>query len=805
MNFFTEKFNGKTVFLDGATGSNLVKRGMPAGVCPEKWISENKDVIIGLQREYVEAGSDIIYAPTFGANSIKLAEYGLESKVNELNKLLVSYSKEAANGKALVAGDVTMCGRSLYPVGTLTFDELVECYKEQIKAIYEAGADLLVIETMMSLPETKAAVIAAKETCDLPIMVTLSFDSTQRTLYGSDPVTCAVFFEALGVDAIGANCSAGPDQMTEIIRKMHEVVSIPVIAKPNAGLPELNADNETVYSMDADTFSTCMEAIYDAGATILGGCCGTDPSYIEALHSKFAGKDSNVENNRVKALTGERRTVILNDGGYFKIIGERINPTGKKKLQADLLNGSLSMVRDFASSQEEANADILDINLGMGGIDEEDMFIKAMYEVTGLSSLPLSLDSSNCDVLEKALRLYPGRPLVNSVSMEKGKADRLFPLIKKYGAMFILLPLSDTGLPKDFNEKKSIIDTLISKAEDYGLSKNDIVVDALVTTVSANSNAANEALETIRYCSSIGLSTCCGLSNISFGLPARITVNTAFLTAAMANGLTMAIANPCQRELMSAVLATDMLLGKRGADLRYIDFCSEPVEESSVPVNGTNEVKDDSKAAFDNLFNAVIKGNIDKITELTNEALKFFTPKACLDDILMPAINKVGDLFNEGRFFLPQLISAANAMKASIEILEPLLQTEGSSEAGATVVIATVKGDIHDIGKNLVALMLKNCGYRVIDLGKDVDTDVIIAKACEYDADIIALSALMTTTMTEMRNVVIKAKEAGIKAKVIIGGAVTTEEYAASIEADGYSKDAADCVKLVNAILEENK
>ncbi|MBQ8246689.1 MAG: homocysteine S-methyltransferase family protein [Lachnospiraceae bacterium] len=798
MNFFEQKFGNRIIFLDGATGSNLALRGMPAGVCPEQWILEHEDVLIGLQKEYVNAGTDILYAPTFGGNRIKLAEYGLEDKLVEMNTSLVKIARKAAGDKTLVAGDITMTGKQLYPVGDMQFEELVTIYKEQIAVLAEAGCDLIVIETMMSLQETRAAVIAAKETCDLPVIATLSFEGDGKTLYGTDAVTAALVLEGLGVDAVGINCSTGPEQMKHLVKSMSENVSVPVIAKPNAGMPTLDEGGKTVYSMNADEFAKQSLALIEAGAGIVGGCCGTTPEHIAALHSVCTGMKRPMGKVRDKrVLTSEHKTITFGLDDPFLVIGERINPTGKKALQAELREGKLDMIVNFAVEQEEKGADILDINLGMGGIDENDMLLKTVYEVMGVSHLPLSIDSSKCEVVENALRIYPGRALVNSVSMEEGKAEKLFPLIKKYGAMFILLPLSDAGLPKNLDEKINIIETLLNKAYSYGLTNNDIVVDGLVTTVSANEKAALETLETIRYCKSKGLATVCGLSNISFGLPERSNVNTAFLTMAISQGLTMAIANPSQKELMNAIYATDMLLNKKDAGLRYINKMTGVSDASDIK---NTETQKESHEKI--IHRAVLRGNVSGMVALTETAMQEggLAADYILNQCLLPAINEVGDLFNTGKYFLPQLIASANAMKAAIEYLEPYLQKDSSGENAKTVIIATVKGDIHDIGKNLVALMLKNYGYQVIDLGKDVPTEEIIAKAKETNAEIIALSALMTTTMVEMKHVISAAREAGLSSKIMVGGAVITQEYADEILADGYSKDAAGAVKTAERL-----
>ncbi len=826
------------IYLDGATGSNLVKAGMPSGVCPEQWILEHREVMLQLQKEYVQAGTNILYAPTFTANRVKLAEYHLEKNMSSMIHDLVAISKEAAadtpGHPVYVAGDITMTGEQLRPMGKMELEDLIAIYKEQILCLVDAGADLLVVETMMSLAETRAALIAAKEVCDLPVIATLTFEADGRTLFGTDAKTAAVVLESLGASAIGANCSTGPAQMEGIISDMVSVTTIPIIAKPNAGLPFLDENGTTCYNMEAEEFTEEMQVLVNVGATILGGCCGTTPEFIRQLHDRFGTVAQATATRRpegIRYLTSERITHSFGLEDGFFVVGERINPTGKKALQAQLREGNFEKVIQFAEEQETCGAKVLDINMGMSGIDEKLCMLRALEEVSGVTNLPLSLDSSYVEVLEAALRNYPGRALVNSVSLETEKFEKLLPIVAKYGAMFILLPLSDAGLPKDIEEKKEIIHKIYDRALSLGMRKEDIVVDGLVATVGANPKAALETLETIRYCKSNGFATICGLSNISFAMPERGFVNTAFLTLAIQSGLTMAIANPSQEMLMSCALATDLLLNKEEAALRYIEYAGgvkERREEKEAELSrklalleqqGTKadstdntEVPSAVTASKDTpqinemqekLKTAVLKGNRNGIVKITNEALESGEkPVELLNQVLLPAINLVGEYFDQGKYFLPQLIASAEAMKNSIEVLEPLLQTGNSGEEMPVVVIATVEGDIHDIGKNLVALMLKNHGFHVIDLGKDVPQAKILETAKEHHAEFIALSALMTTTMQRMREIVAAAKQEGITAKIIIGGAVITQEYADEIGADGYSKDAADAVKLAKSLME---
>lgn len=810
---FRELVKKDPVLLDGATGTNLQKAGMPVGVCPEQWILENSEVLIDLQKRYVEAGTDILFAPTFTASRIKLKEYGLEDHLEEMNRKLVALSKEAAKGtNALVAGDLTMTGEQLYPLGDLMFEDLVDVYKEQAKIIAEAGADLFVVETMMSLQECRAAVLAIREVCDLPVMVSLTYNEDGRTLYGTDPVTAVVVMQSLGADAVGMNCSTGPEAMLEPIAKMAEYATIPLLAKPNAGMPEL-IDGQTVFNVEPEEFAEVGKKLVEEGAAIIGGCCGTTPEHIRALKEAVKGipVKSPLQTKR-RMLTSERKSVEITLDGRFMVIGERINPTGKKKLQAELKEGSLNLVRTMALEQEENGASILDINMGMNGIDEKEMMLRTIYEVTSTVDCPLCIDSSHVDIIEAALRIYPGRALINSISLEKEKFEKLLPIAKKYGAMFILLPLSDEGLPKDSAEKHGIIRTIMDEAVRIGMAKEDIIVDGLVATIGANPNAALECFETFSYCKNeLELPTACGLSNISFGLPERTYVNTAFLTMAIANGLTMAIANPSQELLMNAAFASDMLLNKKESDIRYIErmnFLSEKyagmerVMVQKTPA-GTSAAGGETRkeSTGSGVFQAVLKGNKEHVLEEVKKMLDGGAkPDEIINEHLIAAINEVGELFDKKKYFLPQLISSANTMKLAIEYLEPMLE-RSNTEAMATIVVATVEGDIHDIGKNLVVLMLKNYGYHVIDLGKDVPADVIVDTAMNEGAKVIGLSALMTTTMMRMKDVVELAKEKGCTAKIVIGGAAITESFSDEIGADGYSKDAAECVKLVERLL----
>ncbi len=799
---FRENTSRKVFILDGATGTELQKRGMPAGVCPELWAIENPRALSEIQEAYAEAGSDIIYTCTFGGNRVKLDEFGLGDRTIEMNKRLAEISRQAAGGKCLVAGDLASTGRFLRPLGDMAFEECVNVYKEQVKGLLEGGVDLFVIETMLDIQEARAALIAVKESCGLPVCVSMSFDESKRTLTGTDPVTALITLQSLGADAVGCNCSTGPELMLEIISMMKPYARIPLMAKPNAGLPRL-VDGSTVFDMGAEEFGTYAEDFIRAGASLLGGCCGTSPEYIKELRQKCSGlKPMPVDCKPYSALTSSTKTAFLGAGLPVAVVGERINPTGKKKLKEELKQGLTGEVRRLAAEQIENGAHVLDVNVGMPGIDEKETMVKLIELLTGTAGLPLCLDSSSPEVLEAALRIYPGRALVNSISLEKVKLERLLPVAAKYGAMFILLPLSDDGVPEGCEERCGIVERVFREAVRYGCRKEDIVVDGLVMTVSSNQQAAMETLKVIEWCSrDFGCATIVGLSNVSFGLPERSWINTAFLAMAIDRGLTMTIANPSSEVLMSVKMACDVLTMRDVNSMSYISHFTS--RTTDVPLR---EAEKDERPLERRIYDAVLKGNKEGTVELVNAAVQQDMPASgIVNGCLIPAINEVGILFDQKKYFLPQLIQSAEAMKAGFDCVEPLLVQSGGGDAagGTAVVLATVKGDIHDIGKNIVGLMLKNYGFKIYDLGKDVSAQRIIFEAKRTGAKIIGLSALMTTTMVEMKEVIRLAREERLDCRFMIGGAVVDESYAREIGADGYSKDAYDAVKLAKRLAQQ--
>ena len=786
---FQELIDRKVVSLDGATGTELIKRGMPQGVSPELWALENPDAVNDIHNAYIAAGSDIVYVPSFCGNRIKLEEFGLEDRLEEINSGLARAVKSNIGDRALAFGDIAPTGKFVEPFGDLAFEDAVNTYKEQMRALIAGGVDGFVIETMMDIQETRAAVLAAKETCDLPVMVTMTFDENMRTLSGNDPLSALVTLQALGIDAFGCNCSTGPANMIELIKTIKPYATIPLMAKPNAGMPKL-VDGETVFDMKPPEFAGFTERLVEAGANIIGGCCGTTPEHIKMQAEAAAYlKPKMPVRTAVSAVSGPRGTCILGQDQPFRVVGERINPTGKKKLQAELREGKMAMVRQYASEQNAGGAAILDVNMGLSGIDEKGMMLEAISLLSQSSTLPLCIDSTDSEVVEAALRLYPGRALVNSISAEKDRIEKTLPIAAKYGAMFILLPLADEGIPETVDGRIELVEKVFAEAQKYGYEREDLALDALIMTVSSNQSAAKVSLDLIEWGSrKFGVNTLCGLSNVSFGMPERKWINAGFLGMALGRGLNMAIANPSAEILMNLIAASDVLDERDYKMRRYVaKFGGETSTESKTAASQKDV--DPIKRVLD----TVVSGDEDSMSEVIAAALAAGVPaKTIVDESLIPAINKVGDLYDCKKYFLPQLIMGADAMRKGFEILEPHLSTGADDDVAekAVIVLATVEGDIHDIGKNIVALMLRNYGFDVVDLGKDVSASRIINAAIEHKAKMVGLSALMTTTMIHMEDVVKLAREKGLNdLKIMIGGAVVDQNYADQIGADAYAVD----------------
>lgn len=775
---FLDYLKEHIMLLDGAEGTYLQNNGMERGVCPELFATQHPDLVREMHKKYIAAGSKAVFTFTLGGNSGKLSDFGISADTVKINRLLAEYAAEAAGEEAFVGGDIGSTGTFLAPLGDLQFEQAVDIYKQQITALVEGGADFIVIETMIDIQETRAAVIAAKECCDLPVVASMTFDGSGRTLTGTSPAAAAITLISAGADVVGMNCSTGPAEMLPFVRSMKEVSSVPLIVKPNAGMPCI-VHGKTHFDLSCADFTKYIKPLCEAGANLIGGCCGTDPEFIRAAAEEIKTlKPLPWLQKLPPAITSVSDEVYI--GREFRVIGERINPTGKPKLKEALRNGDYYEVLDMAREQKENGAHMLDVNVGMPEIDETKTMKEAIEAIAVQSKLPLSIDSSKPEVLEQALRIYPGRALVNSLSTKAESIKKLLPLVKKYNAMFILLPIGDNGIPQTAKGRIEEIELAYKTISAEGIGKENILVDGLTMAVSSEQNAARETLEVIKWCGGNGFNSVLGVSNSSFGLPERKFINSAFLVMAIANGLSSAIMNPNDALMMDMYHAAEALNGNDEGFKRYIKrFSDTRIAEQ--------EAKD--------IYEAVLTGKKKSIAAMVDaEIAKGELPEQIINKMIIPALQKVGDLYEQKVYFLPHLIYSAEAARAAFDRLEQNYAA-GTQEGKKKVVIATVKGDIHDIGKNLVAMLLRNHGFAVTDLGKDVPAETIVNTAAELDADIIGLSALITTTAKEMEYVIALAKEKKLRASIMVGGAVITEKYAKAIGADSYAADAAGAVK----------
>jgi 5-methyltetrahydrofolate--homocysteine methyltransferase len=796
---FKQALNDDGILIfDGAMGTLLQGRGLAAGESPELFGLAHPEAIIATHREYLEAGSRVITSNTFGGSRYKLPA---GTDVTGLNRDMARLARQAAGPGAFVAGSVGPTGHFIAPLGKMPLRDIVDAFAEQIRGLAEGGCDLIVGETHFDLAEAKALVLAAREVCNLPVAVCMTFEGA-ASLTGSAPEVFADAMENLGVDLIGVNCGAGPDDMRLVGEVFSRRLSTPFFVKPNAGVPRLE-NGRTVFPMGPDEFAEKTARFAELGAKALSGCCGTTPAHINALAKRLSGRSRTrpVATDRpVLAVTSRALTVSLGGTSPCAIIGERINPTGKAELAAELAAGEFAKALSFAEAQVSAGASILDVNVGAPMVDEVAVLPGLAMELTKRQRVPLCLDSNNAEALTAGLWAYPGTPLVNSISGEPGRMELLGPLCRQHGAPFILLPLKGRKLPVTAVERLGIIEELLIQAESLGIPRRLIMVDALALTVSSKPEAALACLETIRHCrEKWGLPTVLGLSNISFGLPARELVNSAFFAMCLGAGLAAAIANPNVSRLMETSGACEVLLARDPQAGRFIEryagwTASQPTVTAA---SATDETGDGTSP----LRQAVIRGRRAVLDGLIDAALaEGRTPAAILNEDLIPGIMEVGERYERKEFFLPQLLVAAETMRAGFDRLEPLLAEEAGAEK-ARVVMATVEGDIHDIGKNIVCLMLKNHGFEVIDLGKDVPAKRIVDEAEAHGARIIGLSALMTTTMVRMEDTVRLVRERGLGARIMVGGAVVTEAFARSIGADAHAADAVDAVRKAKSLL----
>ena len=785
--------------FDGAIGTMLQNAGMKPGDCPELLNVTNPELVQKVHRAYFEAGSDIIETNTFGASKIKLAEYGLSDRMEEINRAAVQNVKIASGGKVKVAGAMGPTGGFIQPLGELDFDDVYQNYLEQAKVLAAAGADYILIETCIEIQEMRAALLAAKDACNLPVICQLSFSEDGRTVTGTDPQSAAVILSAMGADVIGANCSLGPEQLVPIVRELAENCSCPISIQPNAGMPHL-VDGKTVFPMMPEDFGKWAPELVKAGATFIGGCCGTTPEHIRAIKKALEGVTEPVRKapSENLALASRSKTVFIGRDLPTRLIGERINPTGRKKLAAEIKNGSFISVKREAIEQTQAGAQILDVNMGVAGIDQAQAMKKAVTEISQLVNTPLAIDTSDAKALEAGLKAYPGRALINSVSAEPDRLKYFIPLAKRYGAAILCLPLSDEGIPKTGAERLEVAQKIIAEAKKYGLKDSDFLLDALVMTIAADKDACNEVLETLRlYRENIGAPATMGLSNISFGLPNRPLINSTFFAMCLAAGLDAPIMNPYDDSMQNALSAASALLGKdpNGRDYSLTHSGQNvPVAKAKTAVSSGDIIED--------IKNAIISGEKEAIADMVEQALNDgHKPNEITDKALSAAMNVVGKDFGAKKIFLPQVMLSAEAMREAFLKIKERIPADSANDKGK-IVIATVKGDIHDLGKNIVAALLENNGYRVIDLGKDVDKETIVEAAKENNADMIGLCSLMTTTITQIDEVIAELKKSGFKAKVMIGGAVVTREYADKVGADAYAADGVEAVELAKKLID---
>lgn len=784
-----EEIGKRILFFDGGMGTLLQEQGLQAGELPETWNLKNPEPIIQIHKAYLAAGADIILANTFGANRFKYGE--------DLEKIVtagVANAKKAvaeSGKKAYVALDIGSTGKLLKPMGTLDFEEAVGVFAEIIWAGEKAGADLILIETMSDTYELKAAVLAAKENSTLPIMATVIFDKSKKMLTGASPQVVVSLLEGLGVDALGINCGLGPKQMKEIVKELLKYASIPVIVNPNAGLPR-SENGKTVFDVGAEEFAEDMEEIVTMGAWFAGGCCGTTPAHIQAMVEKCKEiTPVPITPKNYTFVTSYSTAVEL--GGRPVIIGERINPTGKSKFKQALRDHNIDYILEEGVKQEDSGAHILDVNVGLPEIDEAAMMETIVYELQSIMPIPLQIDTTNMEAMERALRIYNGKPMINSVNGKAEIMEQVFPLVKKYGGVVVGLALDEDGIPDTTEGRLAIAEKIYQTGEKYGISRKDIVIDALVMTMSTNNESAKITLDTVKEITARGGKTVLGVSNISFGLPQRELINAAFFTMAMNNGLSAGIINPNAKAMRQAYDTFCVLGGYDAQCMNYI--------ENYAVTDAPNAAAKPAAAKL-NLTDSIIKGLKDQAYRATEEELKTKEPMEIINGELVPALDVVGQGFEKGTMFLPQLLMSAEAAKAGFEAIRQYVQSHGEAqEKKATIVIATVKGDIHDIGKNIVKVLLENYGYEVIDLGKDVPPEKIVETVVDKHAPLVGLSALMTTTVVNMEESIKELHKEAPWCKIMVGGAVLTQEYADMIGADFYGKDAMQSVYYAERLL----
>jgi len=793
---FREFLKDNIVYLDGGMGTLLQAQGLAPGEYPERWNITHPEVITKIHTDYFDAGSNVVCTNTFGANILKFSEEELEEIIKAAIKNANEARKQSKNAaEKFIALDIGPSGKLLKPLGDLDFEDAVSVFAQTVKLGAKYGADLVIIETMNDSYETKAALLAVKENCDLPVIVSNAYGEDKKLMTGATPEAMVALLEGMGADAIGANCSLGPRQLRGVVEELLECASVPVVLKPNAGLPKA-VDGKTVFDITTQEFAAEVCDLIKSGVRLVGGCCGTTPEYIKALH------DVSREINPA-SITPKNKTVVSSYTHAVKfgkspvLIGERINPTGKKRFKQALMENDIDYILNEGVNQQEKGVHILDVNVGLPDIDEVEMIKTAVCELQAVTNLPLQIDTADPCAMEAALRRYNGKAMINSVNGKKESMEAVFPLVKKYGGVVVALTLDENGIPETAEGRVEIAKKILAKAKEYGIDKKDIIFDTLAMTISADSRSALATLGGLKTIKEeLSCHTSLGVSNVSFGLPARDAINGVFFALALENGLSAAIMNPYSADMMKTYYSYRALKDMDENCADYIEASAE-FAQTTAPVQAAEKTKEEYKSE---LQSAIIKGFKEKSAEITKELLKTSAPLDIVQEEIIPALNTVGKGFEEKTVYLPQLLMSAESAKSAFEKIKDAMPANDTSKK-ATVVIATVHGDIHDIGKNIVKLLLENYGFNVVDLGKDVPPEVIVDKVVETNAPLVGLSALMTTTVPAMEETIRLVKGRAPWCKTVVGGAVLTQEYADKIGADKYAKDAMETVRYAETVI----
>jgi 5-methyltetrahydrofolate--homocysteine methyltransferase len=791
-NDFIKRLENEIIVLDGSMGVLIRELGLEPGEAPENLLLRKPEAVKEVHERYLEAGADVLLTNTFGATRLRLADSQLDDRVEEINRIAVALARDAGRGRALIGLSIGPLGKFLKPIGELDFGEALDLYREQVRASVRESPDLAVIETISDIREFKAAIIAVREESDLPIIAHMTFTDDGRTVTGTDPVTCVTVAEALGVDAVGANCSVGPGELLPVMVAMADAASIPLSVEPNAGLPTF-VDGVDIYPSGPEEMARFASEFVDIGVGIVGACCGSTPEHIRAIRDAVKGKIPRARERRaVTRLSGRSLTVEIANGSPITVIGERINPSGRKDLTRAIGERDTAFLRREAVEQVRHGAHLLDVNMGISDRDPVGTMTWAIQTIQQSVHVPLIVDSSDPAVVEAALMEIEGKSMINSVSGERDSMEALVPLAKKYGAAILGITLDEDGIPDSVSKRITIAERIIEYALSQGIALGDIVIDPLSLPVSAEQRKVLDSLEAIRLIKEkFGVRTTMGVSNVSFGLPRRKIINTTFLGMALNRGLDMPIVNPLDESVRDVIRAADLLMGHDVAGAGYIQAYGAQVEG-----------KDLAKADVDDLpvgeaiYRTILDGNREEIDDLVLRALdEGLTAQEITDSCLVRAMEKVGELFENKVYFLPQVILSSETMQRGFATVKPHLESKEGNESKGRILFATVKGDIHDIGKNICITLLENHGFEVLDLGKNVETEVIVERAVEEGVDIVALSALMTTTMVRMEEVIEALKSSGVKIRTMVGGAVVTQAYADEIGADGYGANAVKAVK----------